>query len=99
MAKITKIFAKSEEKYVKSVILYADSDKYLCYDAAGTSKVTKDELADLFKKGIIISDTDLFVPVKFDNETTYTTVSCLAMSAGQSPAMGFVVYYSKEYTA
>ncbi len=98
MAKITKIFAKSEEKYVKSVILYADANKYLCYDAAGTSKVAKDELADLFKKGIIISDTDLFVPVKFDNETTYTTVSCLAM-AGSPSAMSFVVYYSKEYTA
>lgn len=98
MAKMTKIFAKSEEKYVKSVILYANADKYLFYDsAATTNKVSKDELADLFKKGIIISDTDLFVPVKFDNETTYTTVSCLAM-AGSPSAMSFVVYYSKEYT-
>jgi len=53
-----KIYANSEEKYLKAVVLYAidsDDDTFLCYDAEGTQPAynTDYDWKDLFLKGLI----------------------------------------------
>lgn len=59
------VFARADEKFVKTTIVYADSSKVLFYDsAAKTDKVMKEDLSDLFKKGVVISQSGkLYNPV------------------------------------
>lgn len=59
------VYAKADEKFVKTTILYADSSKKLFYDkAAKTDKVMKVDLKELFLKGFVVSMTDtLYTPV------------------------------------
>lgn len=55
------IYARSDEKFVKTTILYADSSKKLFYDkAAKTDKVMKADLTDLFLKDITVFMTDTY---------------------------------------
>lgn len=69
MIKKNRIYARSEEKHVMTTMLYADSSKVLFYDeAAKTDKVLKTELADLFTKGVTISQSGkLYKPVCMDS--------------------------------
>lgn len=49
-----KIFGTYDEKYLKAVVLYAEGDDGdLCYDTAYENTITKDELVDLFMKGVV----------------------------------------------
>lgn len=49
------IFAKADEKFVKTTVLYADASDKLFYDAAAkTDKVAQTDLLDLFLKGVTI---------------------------------------------
>lgn len=49
------VYAKSDEKFVKTVILYADGSDKLFYDAAAkVDKVATADLKDLFLKGVTI---------------------------------------------
>lgn len=59
------IYAKADEKYVKTTVLYANSSKALFYDKeAKTDKVMKADLQELFLKGIVVSMNDVYyVPV------------------------------------
>lgn len=59
------IYARADEKFVKTTILYADSGKKLFYDKeAKTDKVLKADLTDLFLKGIVVFMADTYyVPV------------------------------------
>lgn len=53
--------ANYEEKYVKTVILYADSSDKLFYDkTAKVDKVTKEDLKELFMKGVTIIKNDVY---------------------------------------
>lgn len=53
------VYAKSDEKFVKTVVLYADGSKKLFYDKeAKKDKVMKADLKDLFLKGIVVFQTD-----------------------------------------
>lgn len=55
------VYAKSDEKFVKTTILYADSSKKLFYDkAAKNDKVMKADLTDLFLKGVNVFMTDIY---------------------------------------
>lgn len=59
------VFAKADEKFVKTTVIYADSSKVLFYDsAAKKDKVMKSDLPDLFKKGVTVSQSgSLYNPV------------------------------------
>lgn len=49
------IFARADEKFVKTTLLYADSSDKLFYDAAAkTDKVLQADLLDLFLKGVTV---------------------------------------------
>lgn len=80
----TNIFEKSNELHVKTVVLYADSSKALFYDeAAKTDKVMKDDLLDLFLKGVtILHSAKYYKPVCY-------SASGLVASDGTSTALNF----------
>lgn len=67
MLKKENIYAKSDEKFVKTLVLYADSSDKLFYDkAAKADAVQKDDLLDLFMKGVTVFKTDVYYkPVAF----------------------------------
>lgn len=55
MTKRENIYGKADEKYVKTVILYANSTDELFYDAAAKdNKVLAVDLEDLFLKGVTV---------------------------------------------
>ena len=91
-----KLFAKSEEKFVKGVMLYADSDKNLFVDADKEVAVTKDELINLFNKGmLVIADgDDFFKPTACVVESDYAEVSFVSIV---STAAAAVTYASDEH--
>ena len=61
MIKKDEINSRYDERFVKTTILYANSSKALFYDKeAKTDKVKKDELTDLFLKGVVVFMTDVY---------------------------------------
>lgn len=61
MSKKENIFARADEKFVKTVVLYANASKVLYYDAeAKTDAVAKEELKDLFLKGVTVIMSDVY---------------------------------------
>lgn len=75
-----KIYAKANEKFVKAVVLYADSESVLCYDSEATDKVPADVVKNLFEKGLVLVSTATaeYKPVTLEDKTTY--ISVYAMS-------------------
>lgn len=56
-----KIYANGDEKFVKTTVLYANGSKALYYDkAAKTDKVMKNDLQDLFLKGVVVFMSDVY---------------------------------------
>lgn len=93
-----KIYAKSEEKWMKAYVLYPDASGYLCVDADATVKITKAELINAFKKGMIVdAGTDgMFKPTMLAVDTNYAAVSLIVMGTSVAEAKTF---YSDGYTA
>lgn len=61
MIKKETVAARYDEKYIKTVILYADGSDKLFYDkSAKVNKVAKEDLKDLFMKGITIFKSDVY---------------------------------------
>ena len=60
-----KIWNDADDKNVATVILYADKDDgNEFFDAAKKNGVRKDELANLFKKGVLVSlSGTLYMPI------------------------------------
>ena len=81
MPKKNYIYATADEKYAKTLMIYADSSKVLFYDeAAKTDKVAAADLK--FVKGVVISQNNkLYKPVCYtsagliacDGTTTFIT--------------------------
>ena len=94
---MTKIYAKSEEKFVKTVVLYGHSDTYLYADEAHTTKINKDDLLDLCLKGVTIKyESAYYTPVFFkENAGVVEVTIATAISTGASTA---VVLYSEEHS-
>lgn len=89
-----KIFATSEEKFVKAVVLYPGSGSVLFYDAAATAeKVPAADLENLFNKGLILINVSgvIYTPIMFKKESTYYSVS--VVTAGES-ALALTTYKS-----
>lgn len=72
-----KLFARANEKFVKSVVLYANSDNVLCFDSEATDKVPGAILKNLFEKNLVLIETadGEFRPTMFTDESTYYAVS------------------------
>lgn len=65
-----KIFAKSEEKYLKTVIVYVDSDDALYYDSEFKEEVKEDDLFNLFLKGVVAcADDTYYKAVSYNADT------------------------------
>lgn len=55
------VYAKAEEKFVKTTILYANSTDKLFYDAAAKDdKVLAADLTDLFLKGVTVKKDNVY---------------------------------------
>lgn len=61
MIKKEQVYANVDEKFVKATVLYANASKALYYDKeAKTYKVTKADIEELFKKGIVVFMSDVY---------------------------------------
>lgn len=95
---MNKVFSNSEEKWVKTVILYAHSDNYLYTDEAHTEKIDKDTLLDLCLKGVtVMYEEGYYTPVSFKEESGHLTVTIATAIDASSSAS--VKLYSSEYSA
>lgn len=92
---MTKIFANSEEKFVKAVVVYGKtSDDYLHATAECTEedKFDKDTLMELVHKGVIVKYDDAFyAPVAYKENAGALEVNIL------KAASAFTTLYSKEH--
>lgn len=60
------VYAHAEEKFVKTLKLFADGSKALFYDAENKKAVLTTEIEDLFLKGItVVNGENLLKPVAF----------------------------------
>lgn len=99
MRKFTKIWAKSEEKLAKAVVLTVDSNSFLCTDAAKEKKVSKDDLVNLFKKGLVLIDAGsgvFYKPMGLTVDTAYAAVTVVTFPSSTATQTTF---YSDGYTA
>lgn len=94
-----KFFANSEEKYLKSVMTYSNAeDGILYFDSDKTVKVSKEELIDMFNKGIIVihDGNNNIRPTTLMVADNYATVSYTAVN---SSAAVTISYHSDGYVA
>ena len=83
MLKKDNVCARSDEKYTKTTLVYANSSKVLFYDAAAkTDKVLKTDLLDLFLKGVTIVDSGSYY-----NPVSYSSAGLL-VATGTSTVTG-----------
>lgn len=79
------IYATADEKFVKTVVLYADGSKALFYDKkAKTDKVAKTDLQELFTKGVmVVMNNEYYKPVclKSDSLISYDDTQAVTFTA------------------
>lgn len=89
-----RIYADSENKYVKNTVLYArDNDEYAYLDEAFTEKVDRDTLFNLCVNGVLVQkNTDVFIPYCFTTpDADYLTIKFGNGSSSNTA-------YSREYS-
>lgn len=99
MKKFVKLWAKSQEDKCKAVVLYADSNSFLCTDADKSVKIKKDDLVELFKKGLVLVDAGSGVfhkPTTMTVAEGYAAVSVVTVISSTATETAF---YSDGYTA
>lgn len=95
---MSKIFADSEEKWVKTFVLYGHTDNYLYADETHKTKVDKDTVMNACLKGAVINYNGTYYrPVFFKEESGYVAVTIATAIAASTSAA--TVLYSEEYTA
>lgn len=90
-----KVYAQSEEKFLKSVVMYGDNDDgNLFADAAKSVKVTKDEVFNLYQKGMLVVfyNNEYFRPVSYKESSGAALVTVVSDTGNLS-------FYSKEHVA
>lgn len=97
---MNKIFANSEEKYVKNVVVYGKaSDSYVYEDSACTKKLDKDTVSRLFLTGLLVNYAGATYPVAaLKDNTANGGVDVTIWNALASTAAA-VTLHSSEYTA
>lgn len=97
---MNKIYSKSEEKYVKNVVIYGKSgDNYVYEDSACTKKLDKDTVSRLFLTGLLVSYAGATYPVaalKGNSAKGCVDVTIWNVLASSAAA---VTLHSSEYTA
>lgn len=94
-----KIYRNYDEKFVAGVVLYLKAaDSILYKESAYTNKVSKTELINLFKKGLVIVNdgTDLVRPTSLTISTNYAAVSHTTVGASDKAVK--TSFYSDGYT-
>lgn len=95
---LNNIYSDSEEKYVKTVILYGHTDNYVYADAEHTQKIDKDTLLNLCLKGVTINyQSAYYTPVFFKENSGHLEITIATAIA--SSASTAVVLNSEEYSA
>lgn len=97
---MSKIFANSEEKFLKSVVLYGKaSDNYVYFDDTYANKVDKDTLFNLCNKKLVtvLYGSAYFTPVTFSKNTTKNCTDVTFWNTTATTAAA-VTLHSKEYT-
>lgn len=91
------IFADAEEKFVKSTLVYASADDgNLFYDSKKTLGITKDELFDLYTKGmIVVLSGEYLIPVAYKVSDTAGMVTVVH----EDTTVVALNFYSSEHTA
>ena len=97
-----KIFEHANEQHIRAGVVYFNSaDSILYFDSAKTegNEVTKTELINLFKKGIlVVNDGTNFVrPTVLTVSTNYAAVTHTTVGASDKAVA--TSFYSKGYTA
>ena len=90
-----RIYADSENKYVKNTVLYVrDNDEYAYLDEAFTEKVDRDTLFNLCVNGVLVQkNTDVFIPYCFTTpDADYLTIKFGNGSSSNTA-------YSREYSS
>lgn len=88
-----KIWNDASDKNVATVILYADKDDgNVFFDAAKKKGVSKDELANLFKKGVLVNLSNVFyMPISYKETAGAGVISVSDDGTAH-------VFYSKEHS-
>lgn len=99
--KLTKNYANADEKFVKTVTVYAKkSDNFIYADAGCTQKIDKDTMTELCVKGLaLVSYEKAFYPVAAYKENT--TKKCLDVTIYDvlASTVAAVTVHTSEYTA
>ena len=78
------VYAHVDEKFVKTVLVYANGSNVLFYDEAFENAVSTEDLADLFLKGITVVTADAYLAALAYSEegvTCYDGSSALVFTA------------------
>lgn len=91
---IDRIYADSENKYVKNTVLYArDNDEYVYLDETFTEKVDRDTLFNLCVNGVLVQkNTDVFIPYCFT--TLHADYLTIKFGNGSSSNTAYSMEYS-----
>nr|DAD91704.1 MAG TPA: hypothetical protein [Siphoviridae sp. ct6tD39] len=97
---MNKIFSKSEEKYVKNVVIYGKSgDNYVYEDSACTKKLDKATVSRLFLTGLLVNyGGATYTVTALKDNTTKKCVDLTFWDALASTAAA-VTLHSSEYKA
>lgn len=88
------LYSSADEKFVKSIIVYADGDKVLYQDSAGSVAVVAEDVIDAFKKNmLLIADgNEIFKPISVDTENeTFNAVTTTTVETVTTTTV--VTYY------
>lgn len=96
---MNKIFAESEEKYLKAVLVFGKtSDSYAYADSEFTTKISKDQLLNSAKKGLVVFYKGVFFnPVCFKEDAAGFAKVTIWDAEAETPAA--ITLNSKEYSA
>lgn len=79
---MNKIYSDSEEKLVKTTIVYGDADEgHLFFEKEHTTKIPKDVLFNLYLKGLtVVYNDEFFKPVSYKESAGAGVVSVIGES-------------------
>lgn len=97
---MNKIFAKSEEKYVKNTVVYGKkNDNYVYEDSGCTVKLDKDTVSRLFMTGMLVSYEGATYHVAAMKENATKKCIDITIWDALATAPAAVTLHSSEYTA
>lgn len=103
---MSNVMMQLKDQGIHRIIVYVDSDGYICSDADTEVKMSKAEVDELFKKGMMlvqVTSGPLVVPTDLTSggsgTSAYAIVKYWGMTSDVSPAAAQTSLYSKEYSA